>query len=449
MIASAALVGEHDRGSPVRAGEIIAIGSELLLGGRLDTNSLFLTEQLASVGVEVRFKSVVGDVEDDIAAAVRTAVRRVNVVVLTGGLGPTRDDCTRQAVARLTGRPLRRRTEAMDSMRRRLAEWGRTPTGPQLRQALIPSGAEVLANPVGSAPGFCLSWKGCLVVALPGVPAEAERTFAGSVAPKLSLGSAAQERLDRRVLQTFGLPESDVERRLAGVVRAGSGVRLGLLASPLGVTVSLTAWGGRPHPARTHSVSDLDRLARRVRVRLGKSVYAEGTDTMEEVVGRHLAARRVTLAVAESCTGGLVGHRLTQVAGSSAYLDRVAVCYSDRAKVDLLGIPEALIRRHGAVSAEVAEAMARGIRSRSQAGVGLSVTGIAGPTGGTAQKPVGLVFVGLDAPSVRGTEGKAGDGSTTREFRFHGDRQAIKLRASQAALEMLRQWLVTTGSRGR
>ncbi|MGH7168256.1 MAG: competence/damage-inducible protein A, partial [Nitrospiraceae bacterium] len=433
--------GEYGRGIPVRSGEIIAIGSELLLGGRLDTNSLFLTEQLASVGVEVRFKSVVGDVEADIAAAIRTAARRAKVVVLTGGLGPTRDDCTRHAVARLTGRPLRRRPEAMESMCRRLAEWGRTPTGPQLRQALIPSGAEVLANPVGSAPGFCLSGRGCLVVALPGVPAEAERTFAGSVAPKLSLDSAPQERLERRVLHTFGLPESDVEGRLTGIVPGESGVRLGLLASPLGVTVSLTAWEPR--------VSNLDRLARRVRARLGQSVYAEGTDTMEEVVGRHLAARHVTLAVAESCTGGLVGHRLTQVAGSSAYLDRVAVCYSNRAKVDLLGVSETLIRRHGAVSAEVAEAMARGIRSRSQVGVGLSVTGIAGPTGGTAQKPVGLVFVGLDAPGVRGAEGKSGDGSTTRMFRFHGDRQAIKLRASQAALEMLRQWLVTTGSRGR
>src|SRR3989449_2243343 len=431
MIASAALVGEYGREIPMRAGEIMAVGSELLLGGRLDTNSLFLTEQLASVGVEVRFKSVVGDVEAAIAAAIRTAARRAKVVVLTGGLGPTRDDCTRHAVARLTGRPLRRRPEAMESMRRRLAAWGRTPTGPQLRQALIPSGAEVLVNPVGSAPGFCLSWRGCLVVALPGVPAEAERTFAGSVAPKLALDSTVKERLERRVLHTFGLPESDVEGRLAGVVRAGSGVRLGLLASPLGVTVSLTAW-------RQH-VSDLARLARRVRVRLGQSVYAEGKDTMEEVVGRHLAAHHLTLAVAESCTGGLVGHRLTQVSGSSTYLDRVAVCYSDRAKVDLLGIPEALIRRHGAVSAEVAEAMARGIRSRSQAGVGLSVTGIAGPTGGTAQKPVGLVFAGLDAPGRR----------TTREFRFHGDRHSIKLRASQAALEMLRQWLVTTGSRGR
>ena len=429
-----------------RYGEIIAIGSELLLGGRLDTNSLFLTEQLASVGVEVRFKSVVGDVEADIAAAIRTAARRAEVVVLTGGLGPTRDDCTRQAVARVTGCPLRRRTEALDGMRRRLAEWGRTPTRPQLRQALIPSGAEVLANPIGSAPGFSLSWRGCLVVALPGVPAEAERTFAGSVVPKLSTGSAAHARLQRRVLQTFGLPEADVESRLAGVMPAGRRVRLGLLASPLGVAVSLTAWDGRRAAARATSASDLDRLVKLVRARLGRFVYAEGTDTMEEVVGRYLAARRITLAVAESCTGGLIGHRLTQVPGSSGYVDRVAVCYSDRAKVDLLGVPDALIRRHGAVSAEVAAAMARGIRSRSRAGVGLSVTGIAGPSGGSVEKPVGLVYVGLDAPGIRDVEAKAQDGTLTREFRFHGERQAIKLRASQAALEMLRQWLVTTGA---
>ena len=279
------------------------------------------------------------------------------------------------------------------------------------------------------------------------VPAEAERTFAGSVAPILSAGSAVRARLHRRVLHTFGLPESEVERRLTGVVRPGSGVRLGLLASPLGVTVSLTAWDDRPNATRKKRTSDLDWLVRTVRLRLGQFLYAEGTETMEEVVGRHLAARRLTLAVAESCTGGLIGHRLTQVPGSSAYLDRVAVCYSDRAKVELLGVPEALIRQHGAVSAEVAAAMAHGIRSRSRAGVGLSVTGIAGPTGGTAQKPVGLVYVGLAAPGLGGAEEKAGDAGLTREFRFHGDRQAIKLRASQAALEMLRQWLVTTASR--
>ncbi len=424
--------------------EIIAVGSELLLGGRLDTNSLFLTDGLASAGIEVRFKSVVGDEEADIVEAIRTASGRADVVVLTGGLGPTLDDRTRQAVSRATGRPLRRRAEAFEGMRRRLAAWGRTPTRAQLRQALIPSGAEVLANPVGSAPGFYLKWKSCVLVTLPGVPSEAEQMFAVAVAPRLAREAAAQGRqgrIERRMLQTFGLAESDLDLRLRGLVRAESGVRLGLLASPLGVLVSLTACRIRPKANRKEE-RILDRLVRAVQKRIGAYVYAEGDETMEEVVGRHLVSNRLTLAVAESCTGGLIGHRLTQVPGSSTYLDRVAVCYSDQAKIELLGVPKHLIRRHGAVSAEVAAAMARGIRLRSHAGVGLSVTGIAGPGGGTAQKPVGLVYVGLNA-------GGSGQSSLIREFRFHGDRHSIKLRASQAALEMLRQWLVRYGQRAR
>lgn len=424
--------------------EIIAVGSELLLGGRLDTNSLFLTEGLALAGIEVRFKSVVGDEEADIVEAIRTASGRVKVIVLTGGLGPTLDDRTRQAVARATRRPLRRRAEAFEGMRRRLAVWGRTPTRAQLRQVLIPSGAEVLPNPVGSAPGFYLKWKGCVLVALPGVPSEAKQMFAVAVAPKLAREAAArgrQGRIARRMLQTFGLAESDLDLRLKGLVRAESGVRLGLLASPLGVTVSLTTCGiGLIADSKGERV--LDRLVKAIRKRVGAYVYGEGDETMEEVVGRHLASGGLTLAVAESCTGGLIGHRLTQVPGSSTYLDRVAVCYSDQAKIELLGVPKHLVRRHGAVSPEVAAVMARGIRLRSHAGVGLSVTGIAGPGGGTAQKPVGLVYVGLNA-------GRNSQSSLIREFRFHGDRHSIKLRASQAALELLRQWLVRRGSRAR
>ena len=424
--------------------EIIAVGSELLMGGRVDTNALFLTEGLALAGIEVRFKSVVGDEEADIVEAIRTASGRVKVIVLTGGLGPTLDDRTRQAVARATRRPLRRRAEAFEGMRRRLAVWGRTLTRAQLRQVLIPSGAEVLPNPVGSAPGFYLKWKGCVLVALPGVPSEAKQMFAVAVAPKLAREAAArgrQGRIARRMLQTFGLAESDLDLRLKGLVRAESGVRLGLLASPLGVTVSLTTCGiGLIADSKGERV--LDRLVKAIRKRVGAYVYGEGDETMEEVVGRHLASGGLTLAVAESCTGGLIGHRLTQVPGSSTYLDRVAVCYSDQAKIELLGVPKHLVRRHGAVSPEVAAAMARGIRLRSHAGVGLSVTGIAGPGGGTAQKPVGLVYVGLNA-------GRNSQSSLIREFRFHGDRHSIKLRASQAALELLRQWLVRRGSRAR
>jgi nicotinamide-nucleotide amidase len=412
----------------MRQAEILAVGSELLLGGRLDTNSLFLTDELAALGVEVRFKTVVGDDEADIAAAIRTAARRAGVVVMTGGLGPTADDRTRQAVARVTGRPLRRHAGAAKGMAQRLAAWGRTPTAAQMRQALIPSGATVLANPVGSAPGFCLSWNRCLLIALPGVPSEAKAMFAKEAAPLVAERRApgAQERIERRVLHTVGWLEADLDARLKSLVPSGRGVRLGLLASPLGVAVTLTACGGAV------AVAALERTAQAVRRALGSAVYAEGDGTMEEVVGRALAARRMTVAIAESCTGGLIGHRLTQVPGSSDYLDRVLVCYGNRAKLELLRVPKAVLARHGAVSAEVAAAMAQGMLEHSHADMGLSVTGIAGPGGGTPQKPVGLVYVGF---ASRGT------GVLAKEFRFHGPRDAIKLRASQAALNLLRQWL--------
>ncbi|MBM4123001.1 MAG: competence/damage-inducible protein A [Nitrospira sp.] len=418
----------------MRRGEIIAIGSELLLGGRMDTNSLFLTDGLAAAGVEVRYKSVVGDDEEDIVTAIRTAARRADVVVMTGGLGPTVDDRTRQAVARATGRPLRRRAEALEGMRRRLAAWGRIPTEAQLRQGLIPVGADVLDNPVGSAPGFLLKWRGCQLAALPGVPSETEQMFATVLVPRLEKLAVpgTRGRIERRVLHTFGILEAELDQKLKNLAPPNGDVRLGLLASPLGVVVSLTASGVSVTPGA------MDRLVQQVRKRIEAYIFAEGADTMEAVIGRHLASRRITLAVAESCTGGLIGHRLTQVPGSSAYLDRVAVCYSNRAKVELLGVPESLIHRHGAVSGPVAAAMAKGIRTKSRVDVGLSVTGIAGPGGGTVQKPVGLIYIGLNGQGSHG----APRGSLVREFRFHGPRETIKLRASQAALNLLRQWLV-------
>jgi nicotinamide-nucleotide amidase len=432
----------------VRRGEIIAIGSELLLGGRVDSNSLFLMEGLARAGVELRFKSIVGDDEDDIVAALATAVRRVEVVLLTGGLGPTSDDRTREAVAKAVGKPLRRRAEAVLGMRRQLTMWGRKPTAAQLRQGLIPVGAEVLANPVGSAPGFALRWKGALIAALPGVPREAEEMFSAALLPRLLAESMASgaEQLERRILYTFGLPESEVDQKLAGIIPSGGPIQLGLLASPLGVLVSLTVWGKSPRQVmastrKQGNAEHLDKTIRAIKTRLASWIYAEGSDTMEQVVGRYLADRGLTLAVAESCTGGLIGHRLTQVSGSSAYLDRVAVTYSNRAKSEWLGVPARLLKRHGAVSPQVAAAMARGIRSKSRVSIGLSVTGIAGPGGGTKDKPVGLVYIGVAAASSTKRSG-----GFTQRFQFHGNRETIKLRASQAALNLLRQWLVKTGA---
>lgn len=418
------------------AAETIAVGSELLLGGRSDTNSLFLADHLARLGVPVRYKTIVGDEQADIVEALRVAARRAHIVIVTGGLGPTDDDCTRPAVAHVTGCPLRRRAKASHILVSRLAQWGRTPSRTHYKQAMIPAGADVLDNPVGSAPGFALRWKGRLFFALPGVPAEAERMFESQVQPRLAdylshpRGKSNPIPIRKLVLNTFGLAESDIDQRLLGLVPTGSPVRIGLLSSSTGVVVSLT---GPSEPGGDHG-GLLEDLFLEVRSRLVDVLYSEGEQTMEEVVAAHLLERRLTVAVAESCTGGLISHRLTQVPGSSAYLDRGIVAYSNQAKSDL-GVPPAIIVRHGAVSREVAAAMAKGIRERTHVSVGLSVTGIAGPGGGTPTKPVGLVYVGLDA-------GKAG--RDTKEFRFHGDRTTIKTRSSQGALDLLRRWLLRT-----
>jgi len=412
--------------------ETIAIGSELLVGGRSDSNSLLIAELLGELGIEVRFKSVVGDSRGDIVKVLKSAVGRAGVIIMTGGLGPTVDDCTRQAVAALTGRRLARRKEAYDGMTARLAQWGRTPNAGQLRQALIPSGASVLPNPVGSAPGFWMQWKGRILIALPGVPSEMEAMMRGTVIPLLleevsRRGRSISQRMTRLVFHTWGLPEADVDMKLTGLMPKKVPVDLGLLASPMGVLVSLTT---RPGPVDEETL--FTGLAKQVRLRLGEWIFAEGRETMEDVVGRLLIEQSRTIALAESCTGGLIGHRITQVPGSSAYFDRGVICYSNKAKSDLLGVPPALIDKHGAVSAEVAAAMAKGVRERSAVSVGLSVTGIAGPSGATTTKPVGLVYVGLDADNGE---------SITKEYRFHGDRSVIKQRSSQAALDLLRRWL--------
>lgn len=416
-----------------RTAETIAVGSELLVGGRSDSNSLFIAEELSKLGLDVRFKSIVGDDESDMVAVLKTAVKRARVVVMTGGLGPTVDDSTREAVSKATGCRLARRRDAFEMMQTRIAQWGRTPNKGQLRQGLIPAGGIVLPNPVGSAPGFILPWRRSTIVALPGVPREMEPMLVESVLPYLKdqlrrSGRTAYHPRTRLVFHTYGLPEADVDAKLRGLVPKRSPVELGLLASPITVLVSLTT-----KPGVAAGAQALRRLADEVRGRLGRWIYGEGDDTMESVVGRLCVEKRKTVAVAESCTGGLIGHRLTQVPGSSAYLDRGVICYSNKSKTELLGVPSELIDRHGAVSAEVALAMAQGICERSGVSVGISVTGIAGPGGATPNKPVGLVFAGLHAADGQ---------STAKEFRFHGDRTVVKQRASQAALNLLREWLL-------
>lgn len=420
----------------MRTSEIIAVGSELLLGGRVDTNSLFLSESMAAYGIEVRFKSVVGDRVDDIGVAVTNAANRADLVLLTGGLGPTADDVTREAVARVTGKPLRLRPRALACLKTRLQSAGRSVSHSQRRQAFLPTGAVLLHNVAGTAPGFALSWKHCLIFCLPGVSHEVRRMWTESILPILRRKRLLSSAIETRTIHVFGLLEGEVEHRIAGIIPAASHVRPGFLASPLGVSVSLTRSkhvesGSAGERDAMKANASLGSLTDEVVAKLGGYVFSGDERTMEEVVGRRLLDRRLTLALAESCTGGLIAHRLTQVPGSSAYVDRGVVCYDNRAKIELLGVSESLLKKYGAVSAQVAKAMAQGIRTRSAVDVGLSVTGIAGPGGGTAHKPVGLVYVGL----------ATSEGTYTKAFRFHGAREAITLRASQAALDVLRRWL--------
>lgn len=416
--------------------EIIAVGSELLLGGRADTNSLFLSESLAEHGIEVRFKSVVGDDVEDIGAAVMNAVKRVKFVLITGGLGPTVDDVTREALAQVTGRPLRLRPKALKSITMRLQSAGRSVTANQRRQALLPAGAILLHNTGGVAPGFAVQWKDCRIICLPGVSHEVRRIWRESLLQVLRRDGLLSSAIETRTIHAFGLLEEEINDRISGILPATGHFRLSLLASPLGVSVSLTrsktinnrqAWKNAP----VKSAPSLDSLLDEVIAELGSSVFSVDGQTMEQVVGRNLRDRGLTLAVAESCTGGLITHRLTRVPGSSVYVDRGVTCYANRAKIDLLGVSESLLKKYGAVSTKVAKAMAQGIRTGSKVDVGLSVTGIAGPGGGTARKPVGLVYVGLATSK----------GTSTTAFRFYGERDAITLRASQAALDVLRRWL--------
>ncbi len=413
--------------------EIIAIGSELLLGGVADTNSLFLAEELLEIGIEVRYKTVVGDDPKDIEEALLQALGRAQVVLTTGGLGPTEDDLTRKVVARVTGRRLSLHEATLQAITQRLAARQRRMTPEQSTQALIPSRAQVIPNPIGTAPGFFLHYKDerhkeeRALMCLPGPSTEVQHIFheGGASLLEAFAGKAAQGTLIPRRLRTFGLVESEIDGRLRDLYQAEKHAVLGLQAGIYGVDISITVQGRHPESAETVA----KRLERLVRDRVGEYLYAAGNQTMEGVVALKLKAKGLTVAVAESCTGGWIGQRLTSISGSSAYFERGIVTYSDRAKVDLLKVPESLLRQKGAVSGEVAQAMAEGVREQSGSDLGLAVTGIAGPSGGTKEKPVGLVFLAVADKNA----------SVCQQHLFSGDREGIRFRASQAALDLLRR----------
>lgn len=411
---------------------ILAVGSELLGTDRLDTNSLRLTELLERFGLELAGKSVVGDHEDRLVAEIRQRLGQADVLILTGGLGPTEDDRTRSAVARALDRGMREDPELVEWLRGRFRSFGRQMPEVNRRQAQVIDGARVLENPRGTAPGLHVEEDGKHVFLFPGVPREVGGMMRDHLEPWL-LARLGEASLERRVIKVAGLGESDVEELLAPVYGRFGADAVAVLASPGEVRIVAQARGSGDQRAAW-----LDPLVEAVRGAVGRAVFALGAEaTLEAVVVEALAERGLTLVTAESCTGGLIAERLTRVAGSSAAFLGGAVTYSNRLKSEMLGVDPQMLEEHGAVSEPVARAMAAGARARLGADLAVAVTGIAGPGGGSDEKPVGTVHLAVAGPS---------DAIRHRRVTLPGDRKRIRQLTSQLALEMVRRRLIDAGA---
>ena len=407
--------------------EIIAIGSELLAPDRADTNSLWLTEKLNSIGIEVRQKTIVGDDDGRLEEAIKDAVRRSQVIITTGGLGPTEDDITRKVAARAMGRRLLLDEKVLAWIRGRFESLGRKMPERNSRQAMVIDGSEVLDNPNGSAPGLFIEHEGAVIALLPGPPREMRPMFESFVLPRLT-EKAGKVRVVRRMLRVAGFGESALDEMIAPIYLQYENPQTTILFNRTEIEILLTANAKTDEEA----FALLDRLTGQLEERLGHAIFSFAGETMEEVVGLKLVLGRYSLAVAESCTGGLIAQRLTEIPGASKYFVEGVVTYSNDAKTRALGVEPMMLMEYGAVSAEVAEAMAEGVRRRAGTDFGLAVTGIAGPDGGSEEKPVGLVYIAV-----------ADDAHTEhRKLMLPGDRNLIRWRASQAALDLLRRRLI-------
>lgn len=419
---------------PLRTAAILAVGSELLTAHRQDTNSLFLTGRLNDVGIDVDWKTILGDDEGAVARALREALTRVDLVIATGGLGPTADDITREAVAGALGLPLAEDPAVLEQIQRRFERRGlRMPDGNR-RQAAVPSGARVLRNPHGTAPGLWIDASSAIVVLLPGPPRELQPMFEKEVLPAL-LSRSGGRRVRRRVIKIAGRPESHVEEVAHPIysqfLTRDVPVATTILAAPGQIEVHLSARGA-DQPAMDATLDDaVQQLVRA----LAPAVVSVDGRTLEQVVGDQLLARSWRVAVAESCTGGMVSARLTDVPGSSAWFAGGVVAYANDAKAAEVGVPADLIATHGAVSEPVATAMAEGVRVRFSTNAGVGVTGIAGPAGGSADKPVGTVVIAV-------ATGK----TVVRTYRFVGDRSMVRQQSVVAALDLLRRQLTAAES---
>ncbi len=409
--------------------EIITIGDELLYGQIEDSNSSFIGERLTAEGIQVLFKTSVGDDINRIEEAFNIARTRAEVIVASGGLGPTQDDLTKKAVVKAFKRNLIFHQEILNQIEESFRKRGSTMPRVNQNQALIPQGTKALANLWGVAPGIYLEDKEFLFFALPGVPVEMKWMLENEVLPILRVKKPRHFILHRK-LKTTGISESAIYEKIEKLIDPTGEVKVAFLPEHLGVNIRLTVESGDKEQAQAKT-GEFEEKLRRI---LGDHIYGTDDQSLEQVVSQLLIDGKKTIATAESCTGGLIGARLTDVPGSSAYFERGVITYSNRAKTELLGVPAEMIERHGAVSEQVAILMAEGVRKLAGTDYGLSATGIAGPAGGTPQKPVGLVYIGFAHEND----------SFAQRFVFGEDRKANRERAAQAALNLVRLFLVKT-----
>ncbi len=407
---------------------ILSTGDEITTGKVVDTNANFLAEKLAENGIDLVSVITVGDVPERLEWAWKTAIGLSDIVISTGGIGPTADDLTTETVARLAGRKLLQDEATVEHIKRLFATINRLMPENNLKQALFPEGAEIVPNPLGTAPGFrlpvTLDGHTAQLIVLPGVPREMKPMMENTVIPWIRANRGRDTVFAVRIFQTFGISESALDEAVAGLIKPDE-ARVSFRASFPQISLRILV-EGKPGSAERK----LEELAERVRGRISDYCYAEGETSMEEVVGKLLTEKNLTLAIAESCTGGLVGHRITNIPGSSKYLLGDMVTYSNEMKMDLLGVSAATLEKFGAVSEECVREMASGARKQTGASVAVATSGVAGPDGGTPDKPVGTVCIALNADGV----------SESRRYQMRGTRDWVKLLASQVALDWIRRY---------
>jgi len=408
---------------------IITIGDEILLGNTLNTNAAYIGEQLFEINISVQKTSVVGDDNNFILDELKLASETTDLILITGGLGPTHDDVTRKSIVDFFNTELVENKEVLEDVKALFEKRKRKVTNVNIDQARVPKIAEVIRNQLGTAPGLWIKRDNKIYVVMPGVPYEMQAMMESTVIPKLKerVGDG-QKILIKKMLLTTGIPESTLYERLGNIDELLQGAKLAFLPNQFGVKLRLSVEGEDEKELK----NKITEVEQRIRSKAGRFIYGVGEDQLEAVVGRLLLERELKIATAESCTGGLVGNMLTNISGSSKYFERGVICYSNAAKVEILKVDEDTLAEHGAVSMEVAMQMAEGVKSTSGADIGLATTGIMGPTGATADKPIGLVYIGYCDDKV----------CTAKKFNFGDDRLLNKQRTAQAALDFLRRQLL-------